>query len=244
MGMNKPKLINNDRYFIIGSRNVGKKIPEDTHSKIIQSLTSVVALKVEWKEPIFEEFDPESAEVVAKEFIVNSFRLPEARNMTQIVSSYGIPDEIVEVSIIYNYVREPGIDMNCFLAGGIIDILDEFKSKFGFINPIRGKGNFIKIKDHWDMKGMNNFLLVRYAKSFEKYLKQLNAFENWTPDLNQFKEEYNGKIAVCCNSIHTPLVQSVLDGKDPVKPDLWQNFVQKQDFRSTYYTIVKVLELC
>ncbi len=230
----KPIIIKDEKnsFVIIGSKEHGLQIPQDSITGLINSLEGVIALKMEGSEEMFKWFHPMSTEGLVKTSLgsIPVSYLPESENIGEKLLEYEIPEEIAEIYIPCMYIRFNGIHDGFFEFLPLI--LKRYSEEFGlfdFTNTLRAVENFDKVRKYWKHNKLNFHDLENYFSiDFEKFIGDVMEFEYWKPDLEKFRNQYNGKIAVCCGDYHVFFVLKVFDKKEVSKPN-WENHIDNID---------------
>lgn len=228
----KPNIVKDKQssYVIVGSIDHGHQIPQNSIAELINSLDNVVALKMEGSEKAFKPFHYLSTEILVKASVglapVSYFTEFDGEDIGQKLLKYDVPEELAEVYIPCIHIR-----MNDNAIDGLFDLLplmfEKYKERFSFINTPQAINNFYKVVTYWINNKLSIGDLHHFSYDFEKFVGDVREFEFWAPDLKKFRIEHDGKIAVCCGDYHTPFIQTVLDGKTPVKPN-WETHIDNR----------------
>lgn len=226
-----PLVINNDNYVLIGSVH-NEKLSENDIMKINDSLEKIVALKMEGGEQIFDVLDPMSTEVIVKKAagsIPVSYisRFHNGENIGQKLLNYNVPEEVMELHFALSLMEtlSEEMDMDQFpilLESFILNLKDDFS----YFNPGRAIGNFYDISIYWEGNNLDTDELFHFGSGMGDFRFKVENSDIWAPDLKRFREEHDGKIAVCSGMNHTPFIQTVLDGKEYAQPD-WEMFLDE-----------------
>ena len=57
------------------------------------------------------------------------------------------------------------------------------------------------------------------------FVGDVREYELWLPDLQEFRSQHVGRIAICCGNYHVPFVKMVLEGAEIPKPD-WKTHIE------------------
>jgi len=202
-----PNIINADdgSYVIIGSRDHGHRISEDSIDKLLNSLQNVIALKMEGDERMYEICHGLSTETIVKVSVgsvpISYFPESDKDDLGKKLQNYNVPEEMVEIYLPLVHIRLNG--------GGLHNpdvvplLLMESKKKIFFIDPIRAEINFSNVCKYWANNNLTKKDLFHFSYDFEKFLGDIREYEFWMPDLKKFRKAYQGKIAVCCGDYHT-----------------------------------------
>jgi hypothetical protein len=245
----KPNIVSEGSYVIIGSKNHGQQIPQEGIVEIIEALRDIIALKMEGREQDLSVFHPFSSEIIAKTAVglIPVTFIPESgeEDLGAKLLNYGVPGELIEVSVPFIYLR-----ITDWADDNIHDKLDMIlrtykNERYNFIDVNRAKDNFNKVLEYWQKEKLDVGYLDHFSLDFEKFTGDVREFEFWKPDLERFRSNYmdKGKIAVCCGFYHVPFVKTILDGLEPKKPD-WENRdFAKSKISSTYQDPEKLREI-
>lgn len=230
----KPIIENGLDYVVIGPIDHGLPLHIDAIKELIASLDGAVAMKVEGKEKMFQHIHPMSTETIAKASMGTKpvSYLPESdeNDIGYYLLQCGVPEEIAGISIPRMfYKNNEDIPRNFF---EILPVMFEnYKERFSFINTERAVHNYLRVLDYWMRNKMDIFDLAESAYDFEKFMGKIREAKFWKSDLEKFRKEYSGKIAVCCGGYHTPFVKNILEGK-PYEEHLdWEHHLEKRSER-------------
>lgn len=217
----------NKNFVIIGSHDHGVQIPQVAILKLFEVLDGVVALKMEGEDAkqSFQKYHPLSVEVIAR-FAVESARLfwiseSDGEDLGQKLLKYGVSESIMEIFVPSLSMRWHGRVQHGFFED-LPRIYEGYKRRFGFLDTERAVGQFEAVARFWERRGLDIKDLMDFSYDFEMFMGSVREYEYWRPDLRRFRDNYLGRIAVCCGVHHVPFVQSLLEGRELVKPD-WGN---------------------
>lgn len=225
----QPDIVEGNRgsFVIIGSHDHGVQIPQVAIPKLFEVLDGVAALKMEGEgmEQAFQRFHPLSAEVLARVSVdpAHFFWISESdgENLGQKLLRYDVSERIMEIFVPSLSMRwHGGIPYGFFES--LPRIYEGYKSRFGFLDAECAAERFRAVANFWERSGLDVKDLMDFSYDFEMFMGSVREHEYWRPDLRRFRENYSGRIAVCCGVYHVPFVQSVLEGRELVKPD-WGN---------------------
>ena len=243
-----------ESYVIVGSVDHGFRIPDSSVHKLIDSLESVVALKMEGAEEILRLMHPMSTEILTRTSVgsapVSFLKESDHEDIGSKLLQYGVPEELAEIYVPCLVIRYndgvPPIEM-------LPSVFERYKQRFGFINIRRAMLNFLKVANYWEKNELDPRDLDEFSYDFEKFTGDVREHAFWMPDLKQFRVEYSGKIAVCSGCYHVPFVREILDGRGYNQPK-WEDHIdnrredsstpQDPDFlKEIYKHLYEVLEL-
>jgi len=214
----KPNIItdSNGNYVIIGVIDHGHQIPEDAIMEVIDSLDDVVALKMEAIPESRRGFHPMSTEIITLASIGSApvSYLPH-EDGSEIIKY--VSEELAELYVPHLMVRMLDRPLE---SEEVIRGLKQYKQlRFGFIDTERGFHNYVQSIRYWMENDLDLRDLDHFSYDFEGFVGSVRQFELWSPDLRTFQKDNPGKIAVCVGDYHFPFVKTILDGKEPQKPD-------------------------
>ena len=224
----KPNIINTDGYVILGTNRHGNPIPEFSVHELISALEDAVALKMEGNEKLIKMGDAMSAETLSKvllhgkpfSFISES----DGHDIGFYLLKNGVPENIAEI-----YVPFMIMDLLCLSIEEVAPKLSQlylmYMERFGFINMIRAMDNFARIVVYDEEQQLERADLIKFASKIEDYQALVREHQFWRPDLESFRQEYNGKVAVCCGNFHTNFVKAVLEGESVDPPPQWADYL-------------------
>lgn len=228
----EPSIHLDANYVIIGAEHA-LELPWDSAKKLVDSLEGIVALKMECSDEELRRSHPMSTEMLAKVSVgsapVSYFPEPGGEKFGQIFQGYNVPEELAEVFVPFMHYKNViaiGREVPDGFFGSVPEQLQEYKElRFGFIDVSRGIENFTRVAEYWYMHNLDPLDLVHFAYDFEKFMGDVREYELWLPDLQEFRSQYAGRIAICCGNYHVPFIRMVLEGVEPLKPD-WKTHIE------------------
>lgn len=220
-------------FVVIGSHDHGMKIPQASVPKLVIALNGVEALKMEGEgtEEASKRYHPRSTEVLVKACVDQShfswISESDGEDLGQKLSKHGVSEGIMEVYVPSLSMRWHGGTPDGFFQN-LPRTFDYYKSRFGFLNVQHGVETFLEVANFWMRHRLNPKDLMDFSYDFEMFMGSVREYDYWRSDLRRFREDYSGRIAVCCGAYHIPFVQSVLEGQEIEKPD-WPNHIDKNN---------------
>jgi len=226
----KPEIVNSHDYVLIGSKDHALPLLPDFIIELNSALDGAVTLKMEDYRKHCEGYHPFSTEIIAKASMgmkpVSYLPESDKHNIGYYLLQSGVPEEIAEVSIPHMVFKNSEDIPRDFFAKLPV-VFEDYKESFSFINTERAVHNYMMVLDYGMRHNLDVSEIFDFSLDFKKFMGKIREAQFWKPDLENFRKDYQGKIAVCCGGYHIPFVKSILEGK-PYEENLdWKTNLEK-----------------